>query len=104
MAASEDTVFKPGAGMVGRVWESGRPIWVNDLTKQPNVLNAVLAPGVELHGACVFPVSSRARVMGVMSFVSREVREPDARLLESFRVIGSQVGQFLQRKQREEEI
>lgn len=104
MAASEETVFKPGVGMVGRVWESGRPLWISDLIQQPHTLSPILAPGVELHCACMFPVSSRARVMGVMSFVSREVREPDARLLESFRVIGMQVGQFLQRKQREEEI
>jgi signal transduction histidine kinase len=104
MAASEQTVFKPGAGMVGRVWESGRPLWISDLSRQSNVHEGFLAPGVELHGACMFPVASRARVMGVMSFVSRQSRAPDARLLESFRVIGSQVGQFLQRKQREEEI
>jgi signal transduction histidine kinase len=104
MASSEQTVFKPGEGVVGRVWESGRPVWISDLKQQPHSHSSMLAPGVELHGACMFPVTSRSRVMGVMSFVSREVREPDARLLESFRIIGSQVGHFLQRKQREDEI
>ena len=104
MASSETAVFKPGEGMVGRVWESGQPLWISDLTKQAHVLSANLAPGVELHGACMFPVTSQGRTMGVMSFVSREVREPERRLLQTFRIIGTQVGQFLQRKQREDEI
>jgi signal transduction histidine kinase len=104
MTASETAVFKPGEGMVGRVWETGQPLWISDLTKQPHALGASLAPGLELHGACMFPVGSQGRTMGVMSFVSRAVREPEKRLLQTFRIIGAQVGQFLQRKQREEEI
>lgn len=104
MAASESAVFTPGAGLAGRVWQSGQPLWVRDLARQRQILNATLAPGVELHGACLFPVTTQGRIVGVMSFVSRQVREPDARLLETFRVIGSQLGQFVLRKQREEEI
>lgn len=104
MSVSEDTVFRPGAGMVGRVWESGRPLWVSDLSKQPQAQASALAPGLTLHGACMFPVAWRGRTMGVMSFVSRKVREPDMRLLETFRVVGNQVAQFLQRQQHEEEI
>jgi signal transduction histidine kinase len=104
MTVSEDTVFRPGAGMVGRVWESGRPLWVSDLSKQPHQLRTPLGRGVTLHGACMFPVAWRGRTMGVMSFVSRQVREPDMRLLETFRVVGSQVAQFLERQQHEQEI
>lgn len=104
MAASEASVFTPGAGMVGRVWQSGQPLWVSDMARQGNGLPTTLAPGLQLHGACMFPVAWQGCTLGVMSFVSREVREPDRRLLETFRVIGAQVGQFLQRKLREEEI
>src|SRR5687768_5888365 len=63
MASSETAVFKPGEGMVGRVWESGQPLWISDLTKQAHVLSATLAPGVELHGPCMFPVTSQGRTM-----------------------------------------
>ena len=104
LALSEGIAFSPGAGLVGRVWQTGEALWVSDLTQQKHVLHATLAPGLALHGACMFPVVSQGRAMGVMSFVSREVREPDQRLLDTFSVIGSQLGQFLQRKQREEEI
>ena len=39
-----------------------------------------------------------------MEFFSRELREPDERLLETMRVLGSQVGQFVARRQAEEEV
>ncbi|MBA3774153.1 MAG: GAF domain-containing protein [Ramlibacter sp.] len=104
MAGSETAVFKPGEGLVGRVWESGQPLWVSDLSKHSQVLGATLPPGVELHGAFMFPVTSQGRTMGVMSFVSRAVRDPEKRLLQTFRIIGTQVGQFLQRTQREKEF
>jgi diguanylate cyclase (GGDEF)-like protein/PAS domain S-box-containing protein len=51
--------------------------------------------------AFVFPVAAGERTIGVMSFASAKVREPDARVLQTMRVIGSQVGQFLMRKRAE---
>jgi len=39
-----------------------------------------------------------------MEFFSRELREPDERLLWTMRVLGSQVGQFVTRRQAEEEV
>ncbi|MES2938626.1 MAG: response regulator [Pseudomonadota bacterium] len=97
----ENVVFTPGTGMVGRVWQSGQPAWVSDLTQQKLVLPARLTPLLAVHGACMFPVWAQGRIVGVLSFVSPLVREPDRRLLATFRVIGSQVGQFLQRQQAE---
>jgi diguanylate cyclase (GGDEF)-like protein/PAS domain S-box-containing protein len=51
--------------------------------------------------AFAFPVAAGERMIGVMSFSSANVREPDARVLQTMRVIGSQVGQFLMRKRAE---
>jgi PAS domain S-box-containing protein len=39
-----------------------------------------------------------------MEFFSRDLREPDDRLLQTMRVLGSQVGQFVTRRQAEEEV
>jgi PAS domain S-box-containing protein len=43
-------------------------------------------------------------VVGVMEFFSRELREPDERLLETVRELGSQVGQFVVRRHAEEAV
>ena len=48
-----------------------------------------------------FPVAAGERTIGVISFSSANAREPDARVLQTMRVIGSQVGQFLMRKRAE---
>ena len=40
----------------------------------------------------------------MLSFTSREIREPDQRLLQAVRIVGAQIGQFLQRKKAEEVV
>ena len=47
------------------------------------------------------PVMAEGRIIGVLNFSSLKAREPDQRLLAASRVIGSQIGQFLQRKHAE---
>jgi GGDEF domain-containing protein len=42
--------------------------------------------------------------LGVLAFFSREIRQPDSSLLQIVRVIGSQIGQFMARKQAEENL
>ena len=49
--------------------------------------------------ALAFPITAAGRVMGVVEIFSREVREPDAELLDCTRYIGSQIGQFCLRTQ-----
>jgi PAS domain S-box-containing protein len=43
-------------------------------------------------------------VVGVMEFFSREALEPDDRLLSTMDALGSEVGQFIVRRQAEEEV
>jgi len=104
IAWSRERSYAPGVGLVGRVGESGAPMWVANVANDPRVAHKVLADEHGMRGAFLFPVMSEGRPIGVMVFNSREVREPDARLLEAVGVISSQIGQFLQRKQAEERV
>jgi len=104
IAGSRDITYAPGVGLMGRVWQSGQPVWVSDLYKDARVSQPVLARETGMHGAFVFPVISEAKTIGVLAFNSRKVREPEERLLEAIRVIGSQIGQFVQRKEAEDRI
>jgi PAS domain S-box-containing protein/diguanylate cyclase (GGDEF)-like protein len=100
---SRDVTFAKGSGLTGRVWESGTPIWVADITNDPRVLSKGLHRDANTRGAFIFPVTAEGKTIGVLGFNSRDVREPDERLLQAVTIIGSQIGQFLQRKQAEEE-
>ena len=97
---SRQVTYAPAAGLVGEVFSSGRPLWVTDI-KRDSRLQKGIARDAGMHGTCLFPVISEGRPIGVLSFHSTKVREPDARLLEAMGVIGSQIGQFMHRKQTE---
>ncbi len=57
-----------------------------------------------LHGALGFPVLLGDDVIGVLEFFSREITRPDEELLEMLATIGSQIGQFVERKRAEAEL
>jgi diguanylate cyclase (GGDEF)-like protein/PAS domain S-box-containing protein len=103
LAASRDMRLGRGQGLIGHAWEHGEAAWASDTAKDPRSL----AQGLRfagLHGAFVFPVISAGRVLGVCAFISDQAREPDERLLLATRVLGTQMGQFLERKRAEEAL
>jgi diguanylate cyclase (GGDEF)-like protein/PAS domain S-box-containing protein len=101
VATSGEQRFARGVGLAGRVWESGEPIWVPDVRDDARVSTASHSRENGMHGAFVFPVLADGRAIGVLAFNSRAVRKPEHRMLQAIRVIGSQIGQFVQRKQAE---
>jgi PAS domain S-box-containing protein len=103
-ALSERIALAPGEGLPGRVLVSAEPIWIVDAPEDGNFPRANVARRDGLHAAFGFPLLSPRGVVGVMEFFSRELREPDQRLLETMRELGSQVGQFVARRQAEEAV
>jgi diguanylate cyclase (GGDEF)-like protein len=100
---SREISYPAGSGLIGRVWQSGEPLWVTDIGKDSRIHKGI-ARQAGMHGTFIFPVVSEGKPVGVFSFHSIKVREPEERLLQAVRVIGSQIGQFLQRKQAEGRI
>jgi PAS domain S-box-containing protein len=93
--------FSPGIGLPGRVWAHREPMWVRDVVQDGNFPRAVAATKEGLHSAFCFPIRAGERVTGVIEFFSQEIREPDRDLLHLFDAIGSQIGQFMERKRAE---
>ncbi|MBI2318968.1 MAG: diguanylate cyclase, partial [Betaproteobacteria bacterium] len=101
---SRALTYPLGAGLAGRVWQTGEPVWSDDTSRDPRVLMTALAQESGIHGAFVLPVTSEGKAIGILSFNTREIREPDEGLLQAVRVIGGQIGQFLTRKYAEEDL
>ena len=101
---SRGIVYKPGVGLMGRAWQSGQPLWVADVTKDTRAVRSAFTDDLGIRGGFVFPIVSEGKPIGTLAFNSREVREPEERLMQAIGVIGSQIGQFVQRKQAEEEL
>jgi diguanylate cyclase (GGDEF)-like protein/PAS domain S-box-containing protein len=104
LARSAGLRYKPGQGLAGMAWKNSQPIWSTDTSRDPRVMAKALTDGTGIRGAFVFPVSSGGKAIAVLSFTSQQVRPPDERLLRAASVIGSQIGQFLQRKSAEESL
>jgi diguanylate cyclase (GGDEF)-like protein/PAS domain S-box-containing protein len=82
------------------VWESGKAVWSGDIPRAPKTISDLSV----VRGAFAFPVLSGGRPIGVLAFSGHAAPTPDERLQQAARVIGSQVGQFLSRKQAEEAL
>src|SRR3954465_16041069 len=86
-----------GHGLPGRVWQSGTPAWIVDVTVDPDFPRAEAARSAGLHSAFCFPVVSAEELAGVMEFFTPEPRMPDDHLLETMASLGRQIGQFIER-------
>jgi PAS domain S-box-containing protein len=104
LALSRKTTFPPGTGLPGRVWQSGRPAWIEDVQKDSNFPRLPAAVEDGLHGAIGLPVASGREFVGVIELFSRETRPPDEELLRMLTAIGRQVGDFLRRTKTEREL
>ena len=93
--------LRRGQGLAGHVWKSGEPLWVPDLLNDPRLVQKAVLRATGAVSASLFPVASEGRLLGVLSFLVRAARAPDDRLQASARVVGNQLGQFLQRKRAE---
>ncbi len=102
--ATRQSSFPPGIGLPGRVWSGGEPVWITDVVLDGNFPRAPFADRSGLHGGFAFPLRWHEGVTGVIEFFSREIRPPNDDLLPIFSVLGSQIGQFLERKQVEGEL
>jgi diguanylate cyclase (GGDEF)-like protein len=93
-----------GQGLVRQALATAKPVWVADLSQTSGFKRAELVAKAKLHGAFCFPLLVGNDVLGVMEFFHRDVREPDAMLIHAAQSIGSQIGQFIERKQAEERV
>jgi PAS domain S-box-containing protein len=102
--ATREFTYQRGVGVPGTVWETGQSLWIPDVPAHHNFPRATFAEKEGLHSAFGFPVRIGDQVVGVIEFVSREIRKPESELLEMFDSIGSQIGQFMERRRAENEL
>ncbi len=100
---STNDVEKSGEGLIRRSWASGKYTWISDVSQESNFWRAPFAKKAGLRGAFAFPIRVGRKTYGIMEFFSHDSHKPDEALLQSADAIGSQIGQFCQRKQAEAE-
>jgi signal transduction histidine kinase/DNA-binding response OmpR family regulator len=102
-AASREYRFEIGIGLPGRVWKMATSVWITDVASDDNFPRLSSAAREGLHTGAAFPVLLHGSVLCVIEFFSRKVLREDPELLQLMDAIGSQLGQFVERKRMEEE-
>jgi len=95
--------YGSGVGLIGHAWRTGTPMWIPDVAKDERVTRPHLLAAVGLHASALMPVTDGSRVVGVLVFAGLTVREEDQAFLRAFPVLGSLIGQFIQRRQTEQQ-
>jgi PAS domain S-box-containing protein len=103
-AASRALTLQAGQGLPGRVLSSGEPLWIRDVVVDQNFPRAKVALEEGLHGSFGFPILSVNGGLGAIEFFSARVEQPDEEWLRMFAAIGSQIGQFIERKRMEQAL
>jgi PAS domain S-box-containing protein len=93
--ASRELVLKPGEGLVGRAWDSERPVWLGDAIEAGVFARVSEAKRADLHGGMAFPVKAHGECVGVIEALSHEVRERDPGVYALTEGLGLQVGDFI---------
>jgi two-component system sensor histidine kinase/response regulator len=96
--------FAIGVGLPGRVWSHREPLWVRDVTSDPNFPRAHVAERGGLHSAFAVPILQGRRVGGVLEFFSRDMLEPTSHLLTMMTTVCSQIGLYVERKWAGEDL
>ena len=98
------STFESGVGLPGRVWATRVPACIPDVVQDANFARASFAARAGLHAAFAFPILLSGEVLAVIDFFSRDVRQPDQELLDMMASLGSQIGQFIERKRAEDAL
>jgi PAS domain S-box-containing protein len=102
--ATREHTFEIGVGLPGRVWESRQPAWIPEVRRGENFPRAPFAIIDGLQSAFAFPIRLGDHVAGVIEFFTQQSRKLEPDLMEMFDSIGSQIGQFIERRRAEMEL
>src|SRR5688500_695456 len=91
--------FQKGGGLPGRVWQTQRAEWLDDLPADGTFARLSTALKAGIKSGFAFPVLFGEEALGAFEFFSNERRSANAELLESLRAVGLQMGQFVKRKE-----
>jgi PAS domain S-box-containing protein len=98
---NQQTTFAPGIGLPGRIWVSHKPAWISKISEDSNFTRAATALKSGLNTVFGFPILLGNEMLGVIECFSSRIQEPDEDLLQMMATIGSQIGQFMERKRTE---
>jgi PAS domain S-box-containing protein len=102
--ASQRMTISPGTDLPGQVWASGKAVWIGQLSAEQAFERRQVASSCGLQSGMAFPIANEGQFFGVLEFFTRRTLAFDDTLLNMMTAIGSEIGQFTQRRNAEEQL
>jgi len=102
---SEQLTFPMNIGLPGRIWVSKQPEWVEDISLgYPDFIRSEIALELGFKTGFGVPILVGDEVLAVLVFFKSSPGGKDARFIDVFHAVGTQLGSLIQRKQAEESL
>ncbi|OGK89213.1 MAG: hypothetical protein A2X52_09215 [Candidatus Rokubacteria bacterium GWC2_70_16] len=102
-AASDGLTFPRGQDLPGRVWASGRPEWIPDVSLAPGFVRARAAAEAGFKAGMGIPIVSGGETVGVSVLFTSEPAARDPRLIPLVNAAFASVGPLFTQKRLEDE-
>ena len=100
---SQQLTFPMNIGLPGRVWASKEPEWVEDISRgYPHFIRSEIALELGFKAGFGVPILVGEEVLAVLVFFKSSACRKDARFIDVFNAVGTQLGSLVQRKKAEE--
>jgi len=100
---SEQLTFAINIGLPGRVWASKQPEWVEDISQgYPHFIQSQIALEIGFKAGFGVPIMVGDEVLAVLVFFKLSPCRKNARFIDIFNAVATQLGSLIQRKQAEE--
>lgn len=93
-----------GQGLIGGVWALKKARWVEDIDSDDDFLDKENFRPIGLKSAIAFPILMFQEVVAIFEFFSYEVKLIDNKLLQTFEVMGQQIGRLLEREEAQNSL
>jgi signal transduction histidine kinase len=91
----------PGVGLPGRIWQSRRPAWVEEIESDDNFPRLPIVRSIRLTSVFGFPLIVSGEVSAIIELFSFGRRPSDESTVHMAATLGSHIGQFIGRASAE---
>lgn len=100
---SEKIKFRIGEGLPGRVYKTGRPLWIDDVGIDTNFPRNQMLRHLSLHSGFGLPVFLNGEVRVVLEFFTQDIVEADSEFLRLWEAVGTQLSRVIERSEADAE-
>lgn len=100
----QSVVALPNQQLIGKIWQSGRCLWSNNIDELAPSDNADVIRLLDLKTGFGFPIQSGGKILGLLVFFKQDVQIITQDLLDLGDSLGEQLGQYLERRRTEEAL